>query len=168
MCLSPLVQIDMGSSRQKAVRIPFPVYQREINISSKPITSHFFVSVFKVRLVPVVVPPFANPASTFPPATGRESLFSPERTVKFARGSSQGFLVATVGDPSDPMSALGVTEEIQSLVAQTKETSRHLVLLHRQDKISPVVPLMPLKHVGIPHSISGVSVGSTDRTGPTT
>ena len=47
----------------------------EMYMVSNPMTCHLPVSVFSVRLVPVVVPPLANPASTFAPATGRASEF---------------------------------------------------------------------------------------------
>lgn len=64
-----------------------------------PITSHSPVSVFCVRLVGFTCPPRRAPASTEPPAMGRDKWFSSTSTVKLARGMLQGFLEATLGEP---------------------------------------------------------------------
>jgi hypothetical protein len=70
-----------------------------MNILSNPTFFHPPVSVFRVRFVPVVLPPRTKPASTFPPATGRDRWFLPEATVKLASGRSQALAVATLGEP---------------------------------------------------------------------
>jgi hypothetical protein len=67
---------------------------------SNPTVSHSPVSVLRVTLVPVVLPPRRKPASTLPPPTGRDKWFLPDATVKLASGRSQALGVATLGEPS--------------------------------------------------------------------
>lgn len=138
---------------------------------SNPISSHFPVSVFKVKLVCSTSPPRSAPDSTDPPATGRDSRLSPANTVKLARGRSYALRVATLGEPkqhsfislfSTLFGVVVITTGSYNFSGLTEELCLNVLLADSHQEISSVVPILPLQDGGPAEASSRCCVGGGD------